>query len=341
MRAFAQRTIVPFLLVIIGFASCERWYEAKLTHRMPELDSHTFEMLAGAGKLVNFEPILDSLLVPRVSGTDGNVVVRKYISDYMTNLGWDVEKDAFEDTTPLGVKSFENIITTLNPTVTRRLVLACHYDSKYEEKYVFLGATDSAVPCAQLLHLASTMKSLLDSHKNNAQDVTLQFIFFDGEESFVKWSPKDSTYGSRHLAAKWEAMPYSQENSAKTTALNRMDMMVLLDLLGAADPQLHNYFRETSWWFGTMEQSERQLMRSGLWAGSSSYFKGLHPGRIEDDHLPFLARGVSIMHLIASPFPKVWHTQADDRSALDFDTIENLSKVFRLFVARYLRLVAP
>jgi len=27
-----------------------------------------------------------------------------------------------------------------------------------------------------------------------------------------------------------------------------------------------------------------------------------------DDHLPFLHRGVSVLHVIAEPFPHVWHT---------------------------------
>lgn len=34
-------------------------------------------------------------------------------------------------------------------------------------------------------------------------DVTLQMVFFDGEEAFVKWSQTDSLYGARHLAEQW------------------------------------------------------------------------------------------------------------------------------------------
>ena len=33
------------------------------------------------------------------------------------------------------------------------------------------------------------------------QDFSLQLIFFDGEEAFVRWTNTDSIYGSRHLAA--------------------------------------------------------------------------------------------------------------------------------------------
>lgn len=31
-------------------------------------------------------------------------------------------------------------------------------------------------------------------------------------------------------------------------------------------------------------------------------------GRIDDDHRPFLEKGVNVLHVIASPFPQVWHT---------------------------------
>jgi glutaminyl-peptide cyclotransferase len=35
--------------------------------------------------------------------------------------------------------------------------------------------------------------------------VGLQLVFFDGEEAFRHWTPTDSIYGARHLAAKWAA----------------------------------------------------------------------------------------------------------------------------------------
>ena len=33
-------------------------------------------------------------------------------------------------------------------------------------------------------------------------------------------------------------------------------------------------------------------------------------GYVGDDHVPFLRRGVSVLHVIAEPFPRVWHTLA-------------------------------
>ena len=34
-------------------------------------------------------------------------------------------------------------------------------------------------------------------------DLTLQLVFFDGEEAFNTWNDADSIYGARHMAEKW------------------------------------------------------------------------------------------------------------------------------------------
>lgn len=52
----------------------------------------------------------------------------------------------------------------------------------------------------------------------------------------------------------------------------------------------------------------------------------------------FLLADVDVLHIIPSPFPSVWHTADDDLTALDFTTIENLNKIFRVFVSEYLHL---
>ena len=117
------------------------------------------------------------------------------------------------------------------------MVIACHYDSKMTPSG-FLGATDSAVPCAQMINLAHTMKMDLDDQKSSSNnELTLQFLFLDGEEAFVKWTSTDSIYGARHLASKLETSSY-EYNRIQGSELDRMDIFVLLDLLGAKDPNI-------------------------------------------------------------------------------------------------------
>ncbi len=75
----------------------------------------------------------------------------------MESLGWSVEVVSSNQQTPDGVLPFHNVVATLDPDAPRRLVLACHYDS-LKKPEGFLGATDSAVPCSQMINLAYTLR---------------------------------------------------------------------------------------------------------------------------------------------------------------------------------------
>ena len=51
-------------------------------------------------------------------------------------------------------------------------------------------------------------------------EVTLQLIFFDGEEAFVRWTRSDSTYGSRNLAKVWQGTPYTYRDLSWPHSMN-------------------------------------------------------------------------------------------------------------------------
>lgn len=145
--------------------------------------------------------ILSKILIQRVPGTPNHDIVRQYIVDYMNDAGWSTEQSVFHDVTPNGRMKFTNIISRLNPNAKRYLTLVCHYESKDMENFV--GATDSAVPCAIMMNLASSLHKQMQTVKNS--DLSLQYLFLDGEEAFVHWNAQDSIYGARHLAQKWES----------------------------------------------------------------------------------------------------------------------------------------
>lgn len=107
----------------------------------------------------------------------------------MNEYGWKTELDEFHSTTPLGEKRFTNIISNYeigskleNNTnnnsskfiLNNRIVFACHYDSKYFPKDNFIGATDSAVPCAILLDMARFLHE--NFNKTQFQNVNLIII---------------------------------------------------------------------------------------------------------------------------------------------------------------------
>jgi len=79
----------------------------------------------------------------------------------MNNIGWTVSEDSFYDATPLGNKTFVNVIAVHDPAVSRRLTVACHYDSKLFTDAEFIAATDSAVPCALMIDVARALNASL------------------------------------------------------------------------------------------------------------------------------------------------------------------------------------
>uniref|UniRef100_A0A034VWV2 Glutaminyl-peptide cyclotransferase n=1 Tax=Bactrocera dorsalis TaxID=27457 RepID=A0A034VWV2_BACDO len=309
-----------------------------LTYRTEELSHEKFLAYAPLSDVPHLRKVTNNLLIPRVVGTTGHTQARDYITSNLRELNWSVEHDKFHDTAPiLGKLHFHNIIAKLNPDAERYLVFACHYDSKYFEDFEFIGATDSAVPCAMLLNMAHVLQTALEPFRKTK--LSLMFIFFDGEEAFKEWGPNDSIYGSRHLAKMWEA----------DGTLNRLDMLVLLDLIGSADPTFYSFFPNTEGWYSRLVSLEERLsdlnmLQRYISSGVSRqypnrYFQPntLRSSMVEDDHLPFLRRNVPILHLIPLPFPTVWHTKDDNNSIIDYIATENISLILRLFMMEYLQ----
>lgn len=271
----------------------------------------------------------ERIAIVRPADTPGNAAVREYIIAQFTSGGlaqaWNVEIDEFKSATPYGEKTFRNIIVTWNCDAPERVVLAAHYDSKYfPEPRNFVAATDSAAPCALLLDIARS----LDAHLScpTSTNLGLQLVFFDGEEAFRHWTPTDSIYGARHLAAKWAA----------EDKLASISVFVLLDLIGAANPKFQSFWAETDEYYGRLRTIENSLKRT--LNGTRNYFqsKSIAYSGIEDDHIPFLQRGVKILHLICNPFPRVWHTDYDNLDAIHLPTLSDISTIMRIFVAELL-----
>jgi len=289
----------------------------------------------------HYQNALRNILVPRVVGTQGWRNVQNFITNELKSMGMQVELDSFQDTTPnLGKLTFVNIIGKLNPKADRFLVLSAHYDSKYYPNGEFLGATDSAVPCAIMLNLVKTtlpyLKRILER-----SNLGLMLIFFDGEEAFLNWSATDSIYGARNLARKWDQTRYKNE-----TEIDRMSVMVLLDLIGSTDARFICTFQNTCGLNIRLRAIEDTLkssasLRSIPNGPASMFVNTFRQTSVEDDHIPFLQRGVPILHLIPQSFPSVWHTPYDNEQRLNQQAILNFNKVMRVFVVEYLTDCAP
>ncbi|KAL2262838.1 hypothetical protein VTK26DRAFT_9286 [Humicola hyalothermophila] len=232
------------------------------------------------------------------------------------------------------------------------LTLVAHYDSKVLEEDGFVGATDSAAPCAVLMWVAREVERWLvkvwaDKDGEGAEEARegVQIVLLDGEEAFVRWTDEDSLYGSRALAAEWEATPYPAPATFKNP-MQQISLFVLLDLLGSPEPQVPSYFQSTHWAYQKMATIEGRLRGLGMLESKprqpflpdtskmATQFNGR--GFVGDDHVPFMERGAPVLHLIPSPFPEVWHSMEDDGDHLDIPTVRDWARIVTAFTMEWM-----
>ncbi|KZZ90216.1 Peptidase M28 [Moelleriella libera RCEF 2490] len=309
--------------------------------------------------------LLAPILTPRVPGTEGNRKVQSHLVDFFKSSlpDWELLWQNSTQQTPLeGNKtvSFSNLIFRRDPPGSRpgdvaRLTLVAHFDSLISPEG-FVGAIDSAAPCAMLLHVARSIDAALtakwkaegaggaDDGLEEKQGV--QILFLDGEEAFVHWTATDSLYGARSLAEEWESQPHPA-TSVYHTPLHSISLFVLLDLLGSAEPSIPSYFLPTHWTYQNMATLEKRMRELGLLESkpakpflydSEKQADQFYRGGIEDDHIPFMARGVDVLHIIPTPFPAVWHQMSDDGEHLDMPTTRDWARIATAFTAEWLDL---
>ncbi|KKY26635.1 putative glutaminyl cyclase [Diplodia seriata] len=373
MKLFSRVVGGAALLLAAGLAPLSHAYSALSDDTLAALPAapQDFDIHKGA--------LLAPILIPRVPGTPGNAKVRQHFVDFFTNTlpGWRLELHNSTSTTPTSNGeeiTFVNVIATRDPPWARpgdvgRLALVAHYDSKLTP-HGFIGATDSAAPCAMLMHTARSIDAALtkkwDKMKGEGvgdggleEERGVQIILLDGEEAFLSWTDTDSLYGARALAETWEATHHPGVSTFQT-AISSIQLFVLLDLLGASSPRIPSYFQTTHWAYQAMAKLEKRLRGLGELKSSPNHHSkktgtkkfdeptflpdadkevsALMGGMVSDDHLPFMMRGVEILHMIPTPFPRVWHEMDDDGEHLDLDTVEDWAKLVTAFACEWMEL---
>jgi glutaminyl-peptide cyclotransferase len=247
-------------------------------------------------------------LGPRPPGSAALEKCREYITGQLHGYGYDVRVDEFEAETPYGKKIMKNLIAGKGSSGRGVVVLASHYDTKLMEGIEFVGANDPGSSAGLLIELAR----VLAEEKGSLE---YWFVFLDGEEAFVDWSSFDSTYGSRHLAKRWQ-----QDGTA-----GRIRAFILLDMIGDKNLDILKESHSTRWLSDLVWETAAKMGLQGI---LSKY-----QGAVEDDHLPFLAVGipaVDIIDLNYGPGNSFHHTTAD---ALDKVSPESMEKVGQLVLA--------
>lgn len=359
MRALALTGLLTALAPLIADAY-KPLSDDTLLNRLPRPDTADFDIRTGN--------LLAPILIPRVPGTPGSLQVQRHFVDFFHNSlpDWSLTFQNSTSKTPVHGDAevpFVNLIAVRDPPWAKsgnvgRLTLVAHYDSKYSPPG-FIGATDSAAPCAMIMHAIRSIDAALTAKWSGMQaqedldfdfeeDKGIQVLFLDGEEAFKSWTATDSIYGARSLAEEWENTMHPA-TSIYSNYLDSIELFVLLDLLGSPeDLKIPSWQHSSHWSYAHMAEMEQRLRKLGMFKSDSKRTwlpdkdkketDRFNSYMMQDDHIPFIARGVQVLHLIPSRFPSVWHHIEDDGEHLDIPTVEDWALLTSAFAAEYLEL---
>ncbi|MFK7910583.1 MAG: M28 family peptidase [Akkermansiaceae bacterium] len=289
--------VIGIIFVVVGIGYCVwLWMSDRA-------DEHGKAAYAHTEKLLSFGP--------RVVESEGLKNAQQYLAEELSKLGWSTMSQSVVRDTPVGKRTFTNLIARYQPEKLETLedlqklptkgILCAHLDSKIIPGIPdFLGADDAASACALIIELAATI-----TQENPEMAKQLEIVFFDGEEAFgeniivpgfnaPKDMKEDGLYGSR---------AYSH------TLYNRKpkpQFGILLDMVGHKDLQI-----------AVPSDSPQELVKSMNRAakkhGHEKRF-GMADQPIIDDHLYLNKAGVPTIDIIAADFAHShwWHQEGDN-----------------------------
>ncbi|MDR5728834.1 MAG: M28 family peptidase [Terriglobia bacterium] len=215
---------------------------------------------------------------PRWPTGPGHVKAEQFLRSHFQHD--QLEEDAFTADTPIGPVNMRNFIVRYPGTKNGVIVLASHYETNYWLRNInFVGANDGGATTGLLMAIGDELRAQT-AHGKKLDGYSVWLVFFDGEEAIRSWSASDSTYGSRHLAARW----------GRDGTLGRIKAFILTDMIGDKDLDIQHETRSADWLVSTVRQAARKF-------GYERYFFQQDEA-IEDDHLPFVERGVPSIDLI-------------------------------------------
>jgi glutaminyl-peptide cyclotransferase len=235
---------------------------------------------------------------PRWPTGPGHIKAEEFLRAHFLRAHDQLEEDTFTADTPIGPVPLCNFIVRFPGSKPGVIVLGTHYETNYPLRNInFVGANDGASTTGLLMTIADRLRDQAAHSPGKKLDgYSVWLVFFDGEEAIQQWSASDSTYGSRHLAAKW----------GRDGTLNQIKAFMLADMIGDKDLDIQKESRSTPWLISIVADAAKKF-------GYQRYFFQQEMA-VEDDHLPFVQRGVpsiDVIDLDYGPNNSYHHTAQD------------------------------
>jgi len=231
---------------------------------------------------------------PRWPTSPGHAKAEAFLRDHFKHD--QLEEDTFTASTPIGPVAMRNFIVRFPGKKDGVIVLATHYETNYWLKDInFVGANDGGSTTGLLMAIADRLRAETAGGKK-LDGYSVWLLFDDGEEAIQSWTDSDSTYGTKHLAAKW----------GRDGTLGKIKAFILTDMIGDKDLDIQRETRSADWLVALVSQAAKKY-------GDEKYFFKQEM-EVEDDHLPFVKRGVpsiDIVDLNYGPNNSYHHTDKD------------------------------
>ena len=220
-----------------------------------------------------------------------------------------------------------NIMASINPEATTRILLCAHWDSRpwadndpdsANWRKPILAANDAASGVAVMLELARIIGKSKDEKAFNKQ-LGIDFVCFDAEDwGTPQWADVADNADSWALGAQYWSKNLPQGYEARYG--------ILLDMVGGVGAK---FYREGM----SMQYAPeivKKLWRAAREVGFGSYFPKEDGGVIIDDHVPVNQFAkiptIDIIPYYAdcqqSSFGPTWHTLADNMENIDKNTLK-------------------
>ena len=220
-----------------------------------------------------------------------------------------------------------NIMASINPEATTRILLCAHWDSRpwadndpdsANWRKPILAANDAASGVAVMLELARIIRKSKDEKAFN-KELGIDFVCFDAEDwGTPQWADVADNADSWALGAQYWSKNLPQGYEARYG--------ILLDMVGGVGAK---FYREGM----SMQYAPeivKKVWRAAREVGFGSYFPKEDGGVITDDHVPVNQFAkiptIDIIPYYAdcqqSSFGPTWHTLADNMENIDKNTLK-------------------
>ena len=248
-------------------------------------------------------------LGPRPIGSANHKKVEDYLKSHLK--GDSVEDDVFTADTPEGEFPVHNIVAKFPGTKDGIIVVASHYDTNYPLRQTsYVGANDGASSSALLLELANQLRG------KPREGYSIWLVWDDAEESIKPDTEipfeDDALYGIKHLAEKWQG----------DGTLKKVKAFLLEDMIGDAELDIDREGNSTPWLEDVVYEAATRV------GYQSHFFARTLP--MEDDHLPFVKKGVPSADLIDFTYGYnnvFWHSTQDTVDKLSPKSLEIVGTV--------------